>query len=421
MRILIVGLNFAPEPTGVGKYTGEMAEWFARRGHAVAVVSAPPYYPFWKIESGHSAWRWRQERVGDIPVRRCPIYVPARPTGAKRMLHLGSFGASAMPAAILTAIRFKPDLVAAVVPTLCAAPAALAAARMTGAKSWVHVQDLEIDAAFALGILGPGVLRRAALTGERALLSRFDLVTTISEAMSARLEGKGIPGGKLALFPNWVDVEKITPSPLNTALRRQFGIADDRVVALYSGSMGEKHGLDVIMDAARLVVGGSRLHFVIAGDGPGKAAITVAAANLPNVTLLPLQPAALLNDFLAIADIHLLPQHPDAAELVMPSKLGAMLASGRPVLAMVSPDSPVGRSLGAGGSVTPPGDAAAAARELHRLADAPAERERRGLAARGAALALAQDQVLSAMETRLLQLADATSRSPSDVVRETRR
>ena len=403
MRILIVGLNFAPEPVGIGKYTGEMAEWLARRGHAVAVVTAPPYYPFWKIADGYSALRWRREERNGVQIGRSPLYVPAHPTGLNRMLHLASFGASSLPAAMLSARRFKPDLVAAIVPTLSSAPAALAAARTAGAKSWVHVQDLEIDAAFELGILNRGALRHMALGSERALLSRFDLVSAISPAMVARLAAKGVPSEKLALFPNWVDVEKITRLPINRARRPQFGIAEDRIVALYSGSMGEKHGLDVILDAARLLVG-SRLHFLIAGDGPGRALLTAEAADLPNVTLAPLQPADRLNDFLAMADIHLLPQRPDAAELVMPSKLGAMLASGRPIVAMVATESPVGRSLSACGCITPPGDAPAAAHALQKLADDPNERQRLGALAREAAMAVAEDVVLGAQETRLTEL-----------------
>ena len=49
LKILLYGINFAPELTGIGKYTGEMAAWLAERGHAVRVVTAPPYYPDWKV------------------------------------------------------------------------------------------------------------------------------------------------------------------------------------------------------------------------------------------------------------------------------------------------------------------------------------------------------------------------------------
>ena len=61
MKILIYGLNYAPELTGTGKYTAEMAEALAALGHDVRVVCAPPYYPEWKVADGFTWWRNRRE------------------------------------------------------------------------------------------------------------------------------------------------------------------------------------------------------------------------------------------------------------------------------------------------------------------------------------------------------------------------
>ena len=61
LRILILGLNFHPELTGVGKYTGEMAEFLSETGHVVNVITAPPYYPEWRLASGYQAWLYRRE------------------------------------------------------------------------------------------------------------------------------------------------------------------------------------------------------------------------------------------------------------------------------------------------------------------------------------------------------------------------
>jgi len=44
MKILVYGINYSPELTGIGKYTGEMVEWMASQGHDVRVITAPPYY-----------------------------------------------------------------------------------------------------------------------------------------------------------------------------------------------------------------------------------------------------------------------------------------------------------------------------------------------------------------------------------------
>lgn len=57
MKILIHGINYAPELTGVGKYTAEMAVLLASRGHEVRVVCAPPYYPAWRVAKGYVSWR----------------------------------------------------------------------------------------------------------------------------------------------------------------------------------------------------------------------------------------------------------------------------------------------------------------------------------------------------------------------------
>jgi colanic acid biosynthesis glycosyl transferase WcaI len=50
MKILIYTANFAPEPTGIGKYSGEMPAWFVAQGHGVRVMAAPPYYPVWQLD-----------------------------------------------------------------------------------------------------------------------------------------------------------------------------------------------------------------------------------------------------------------------------------------------------------------------------------------------------------------------------------
>ena len=93
-RILLYGLNFAPEPTGTGKYTGEMVEWLVRAGHDVRVITTPPYYPDWKIGQGYRAWRYSRETWRGARVYRAPLWVPKSPGGAKRLWHLASFAAS---------------------------------------------------------------------------------------------------------------------------------------------------------------------------------------------------------------------------------------------------------------------------------------------------------------------------------------
>ncbi|RMD58917.1 colanic acid biosynthesis glycosyltransferase WcaI, partial [Candidatus Parcubacteria bacterium] len=189
MKILIYAINYAPELTGIGKYTGEMAERLAARGHEVRVVTAPPYYPAWKVADGHSRWRYRREWLNGVGVWRCPLYVPSKPSGAKRIVHLASFALSSFPV-MLRQIFWKPDVVFVVEPPLFCAPAAWIVAKLTGGKCWLHVQDFEVDAAFALGLL-PKWMRKPTSLAERWWMRRFDQVSSISHAMVKRAKEKG--------------------------------------------------------------------------------------------------------------------------------------------------------------------------------------------------------------------------------------
>lgn len=410
MKILLYGLNFAPELTGIGRFSGDMAVWLAARGHDVRAITAPPYYPEWKVGPGYTAWTWRRERLAGVRVLRCPLYVPAHASGLRRIVHLASFAATSAPPVAFTGIAWRPDVVFAVEPTAFVLPAALAASRLGGALSWLHVQDLEFDAAFDLGLL-PSALGRPALAAERLLMRGFDVVSTISPRMADRLAGKGVPEGRSVLFPNWVDTTRIDPQGDGIGFRRELDVPEDAVVALYSGNIGEKQGMEQIAAAARVVAdcrpaGGPQVCFVLAGAGAGREVFANVLRDQglgeDTVRLIPLQPEERLSALLAAADIHLLPQRPEAADLVMPSKLGGMLASGRPVVAAAAAGTQVARIVESCGRVVPPGDGAAMGREVSVLAGDPGLRRQLGAAARAEALAnWDRDAILARFEAEL--------------------
>ena len=382
MKILLYGLNFAPEQTGIGKYTGEMAAWLADAGHEVRVVTAPPYYPQWAVGPGYSAWGGAVENHGDVKVWRAPVWVPAKPSGLKRIVHLASFAVLSFPA-LMRQVFWKPDAVVVIAPAFACAPGGWLAARLCGAKAWLHIQDFEVDAAFRMGLLKGRFARKFLGLCEGWMLRRFDRVSTISQRMMEVLYAKKVVGARAVSFPNWVDVDEIKPSTVTSPYRAELGIAKDAVVALYSGSMASKQGLELIPAAARALEAQCRdLVFVICGEGVSKPALERDCAGLANVRMLPLQPAARLGELLGMADIHLLPQHAEAADLVMPSKLTGMLSSGRPVLATANAGTEIARVVTGLGLVVPPGDLAAFNSALAQLAESAELRARFGRDAR---------------------------------------
>ena len=377
-RLLIIALNFAPELTGIGKYVADMTTRFAEADIAIRVIAAPPYYPAWTVQRGYSAGRYARETRAGALVYRCPLYVPRQASGSRRLLHLLSFALSSFPLTLWLAVTWRPHTVFVVEPPLVCAPASLLAARLCRAHTWLHVQDFEVDAAFELGLLRAGALRRAALACERWLLRRFDRVSTISAPMLRRLSDKGVDAARTCYFPNWVDTTAIGPLHGSNPLRARLGIPAECPVLLYSGNMGEKQGLDLILQVAERLAGTRTALFLLCGDGAARSRLEAAAAGATNLRFIPLQPLELLNELLNLADVHLLPQRADAQDLVMPSKLSAIMASGRPVIVSARDGSDLAQAAAYGGLVVPPSDAAAFEQAIGRLLDDGALRQRLG-------------------------------------------
>jgi len=395
IRILIYGLNYSPELTGIGKYTGEMAEWLAARGHEVRVVAAPPYYPDWKIGAGYRSWCYRSEDLAGVPVWRVPLWVPYQPGGLKRLLHLGSFALFSLPI-VIRQLFWKPDVIWMAAPAFFCAPVTWLAARACGARSWIHIQDYEIDAAFDLGLLRGERLKAMVLGAESWMLRRFDRVSTISHRMLDRARQKRVSPERLRLFRNWVDIAGIRPLQSPSPYRAELDIPDQAHVALYSGNMGNKQGLEVLADAARLLTERTDLYFVFCGKGTGRDDLERRCQGLARVIFMDLQPLERLGDLLGLADIHLLPQRADAADLVMPSKLTGMLASGRPVVATARAGTELADVVSTCGLVVEPEQPADLAVAIRQLADDADLRHQLGLAARGyAESSLDRDAVLA--------------------------
>ncbi len=329
MRILIYGINHSPELTGIGKYTGEMVSWLHLAGHEVSVITAPPYYPNWKVFDGYSAVAYRKEKYGGIEVIRCPLYVPSNPTPLTRLVHLVSFALSSF-FALCTKLFWRPDVIIVVEPSAFCAPGGLLLGAVTGSKTVLHVQDYELDAMLGLGMMKDGVLAKLAFGFERWIMRRFDRISTISFSMLNSAKSKGVDEKRILFFPNWVDINFITPEVDGAAYRSKMGFSSEQKLILYSGNIGRKQGLELLLEAAIRFEQDKNVHFVIVGQGGYRAYLESMAVskNLANLSFHDLVPYEELPQLLAMADIHLVVQKKGAADAVMPSKLTSILSAG---------------------------------------------------------------------------------------------
>lgn len=328
MKFLLYSINYAPELTGIGKYNGELARVLSQLGLEVSVITAPPYYPEWCI---HPVFKNRfivQVDAG-VKVVRCPIYVPAKLSTFKRLVHLFSFSLTSA-GGLLKQLPRKPDILFVVQPTLFCVPFALFFAKLRGIKTVLHIQDYELDAMFGLGMSKPGLLKRLACKMETFLYRRFDMVSSISYSMLKRAESKGVDPAKLLFFPNWSDTDFVNPTIDASRLRQAWGFAQEDKIILYSGNMGQKQGLEIIVEAAKQFSAEPNIKFLLIGSGAYRATLEqlVANAGLNNVQFKDLQPWELVPQILVMADLHLVVQKLGVADAVLPSKLTNILAAG---------------------------------------------------------------------------------------------
>lgn len=342
-RVLLIGGNFSPEPTGIGKYNGEMINWLVENGYQCTVITSYPYYPQWEVQKPYDRHkRWYKKEVshgGNLKVYRCPQYVPAQPTGKKRMLLDLSFSMSAFFKLLQLIPGKKHDLVITVAPSFQLGLLAVLYKKLRGAQFLYHIQDLQIEAARDLQMIRSDKLINMLFGVERYILKQADVVSSISDGMMQRI-GQKIPR-RVQFFPNWVDTSLFFPVDDKAALKQEYGFQPTDKVILYSGAIGEKQGLEAILHTARAMRNRPDLKFVVCGSGPYKSKLEAMAAQLElsNVIFYPIQPFEKFNRFLNMADVHLVIQKAGASDLVMPSKLSTILAVGGLALVTANPGS----------------------------------------------------------------------------------
>ena len=349
-RLLIFGINYAPEPTGIALNTTGLAEGLADRGWAVAVIAGVPHYPSWR--RGAAAPRETRNRVA---IERYPHYVPPRQDALRRGLYELTWLLRALPALLP---RRRPDVVLGVCPSVGGALLALAASRRYGAPLCLLFQDLVGRAAVQSGMPGGASVSGIVSWTERRVARAAAVVVVVADGFADYFVSAGVPRERIVLIRNPVRLRE--PSRSRDATRARLGWRSDDFVVLHTGSMGLKQDLDVVLDAAARIRNHG-IRFVLQGDGNQRARLETNARErgLANVDFVPLAAEDEYANVLAAADLLLLNQKASVSNMSMPAKLGSYFAAGRPVLAAVASNDETAREIerAAAGIVIEPGNA----------------------------------------------------------------
>jgi colanic acid biosynthesis glycosyl transferase WcaI len=383
-RVIFVNRYFYPDQSATSRMLSDLAFRLAGHGVSVAVVTSRQLY-----ENPHAALPSR-EVIGGVTIYRVSTATRGRSKLLGRAFDYLSFHAAA--GVELVKILGRGDVVVAKTdPPLISIVVALAA-RVRGAVLVNWLQDLfpEVAAVLTPNLI-PTWAQRLLVAARDRSLRRAAMNVVLGEGMRRRLLASGIDADRIRIVPNWADTASIVPQPAAASLTRQrLGLAG-RFVIGYSGNLGRAHEFDTLIGAARLLRTDSRFAFLITGSGAKADSLreSVRAEGLDNFFFQPFQPAELLSDSLAAADVHFVSLLPALEGLIVPSKIYGILAAGRPALFVGDPDGDLARMVSAHdcGIAVAVGDSERLATELRLLRDSPARLESMGLNARRLGLA----------------------------------
>jgi len=315
MRYLLLNQFFAPDLAPTGHLLGDVVQEIASQGHDAAVVCARATYAG---AAGGSEAR-SPERVR---VLRTPCLPFGRGRGA-RLLSYASFYVGALWQS-LWATDCDAVVTMTTPPMLSLIGTLLK--KLRGVRHYIWEMDLYPDVAVALGVLAPHSLL-ARVLGRLATYSRrnADAVIVLGPCMRDRVVAAGVPADRVHTADNWADGALVRPRPFPSP---------KPLVVLYSGNLGLAHDIQTIAAGMDVLSEDDRFHFVFAGGGARRRELEeiCRARAVANVSWQPYKAWESLGAHLATCHVGLVTQTPASLGTLVPGKIYALMAAGRPLL-----------------------------------------------------------------------------------------
>ena len=376
-NILIVGINYRPETTGIAPYTSDLAEHLAASGHRVTVLTAFAHYPAWRVQPGERRLR-AVELCNGVRVLRRRHYVPRAQSAVRRALYEATFlvhGALSRPE--------RPDVVFGVIPSLGGGMLARYFAALAGAPYGLIFQDLMAPAARQSGIGGGARVAGATARLERWAAANARVVAIASDNFRSYLGDIGVAHERIIELPNWSHLG--APAADRAATRDRLGWPPEWTVVLHAGNIGLKQGLEQVVEGARRADAlGLPVLYVLMGEGSQRVSLEAQARGIRRLQFLPFQPEHEVPNVLDAADNFLVSERSTVIDMSLPSKLTSYFAAARPIIAAVPPSGSTAHEVARSGAgvIVPIGDADELNRVVTRLREDPEWADRLGTAGR---------------------------------------
>ena len=278
MRVLVISQLFAPEMGALPNRLAPLTRHLGAHGHRVFVATGMPNYPRGEVFPAYRGKRFVSEELEGATVLRRSYFTTARNVSKRaQLLSYLSF----LPAVMRAGWRAgRVDVVFVTSPPIFPALPAILLAKLRRAKLVVDLRDLWPDEVVAVGAASEGSLSIQVLRMiERLMYRSADLVTCTTPAFAETVGERGVGPQKSRLLPNGADLELFRPLPRENDVEAPYEFGD-RLVVMYSGLLGIKHGLETVIDAAALLRDREDVVFFIRGEGPRREALEEQAREL---------------------------------------------------------------------------------------------------------------------------------------------
>ena len=334
MRFLILTQYYPPETGAPQNRLSGLARELKAAGHEVCILTAMPNYPAMEIHEQYKGKKYVCEQFENIDVHRSWIYVSKNRSVISRLLNYFSFTFSSM----FYAGRIKGDFDYLMVesPPLFLGISAWWISKRKKAKMVFNVSDLWPESAEKLGVITNRAFLKMATILEELLYKKAFMVTGQTQGIVADIK-KRFPNKTVHWLPNGVD-DSIFSFQRTIDVRKQLQFSDSDFLIMYGGIIGLAQGLDVVLDAAKLLPAESKITYLLLGDGPEKKRLQqrVIEEQITRVKFLELVSREVVPSYVDAVDVAVIPlKKMDLFLGAIPSKIFENLALGKPLLLSV--------------------------------------------------------------------------------------
>jgi colanic acid biosynthesis glycosyl transferase WcaI len=341
LRLLVIPDKYLPDQCGGGAIYTDMCRGLVRRGFDVTVRCPYPFYPEWTDKSGHNGLRVERFTDQGVKVERFGMFIPRNSRSVWQRLSLDATFFASLCRSLLHGERF--DAVIAFCPHTGGIAYAALHKLIFGGPLWLSVMDLPADAVTATGMVRCDWLSKLFHRVQRILFNTADVWRSISPVMIARLDGLRRRNQPILFIPDWLHPSIVDELRAHSSkVARPLG---QPVRLFYSGNIGSKQGL---LDFCKILMKSSApFCFRIHGGGGGAAEVRdwVASCGDSRFWFGPLVEESGFVQAMHDSDLFVITERPENRAAFYPSKTIPAMASGTPILAISSPESPLGREV----------------------------------------------------------------------------